>query len=276
MDLLSSGRILIIDDRKNEDLQIFISLLSDRKIETAIESDLGTAIHRVQTDNFDAVVLDAKVSGMPVERTIQILKNIDPKMKIIVKTDNNSKDLEAKVRQETIYYYHLSSFGWDDLKLAVESAIRQKALDCKKEDFAAFAFAEDKRLVLMVDENEAFIEIHKTNLEQHNFKVRVCYDADEAMELIRRKKPDLLMVDINIPVGSEGEHFLEMVMRNSELVAIPMLIFVDEESAAKYVKVLDQVRNSLPTLTFLEKPVKIEDVIPRVEKMLRIKVQADF
>jgi DNA-binding NtrC family response regulator len=262
------GRVLILDDSRNENLQIFISLLTDREIDVVIENDIGAAIPRVQAEKFDVIILDANITGMAVERTIKILKNIDPNLKIIVKTEKNSKELESKVRKEAIYYYHLNSFGWDDLGLAVESAIRQNKMSrkCVAEN------SENQRLVLIVDEDDAFIEIHKTNLEQHLFKVIVCFDAKVAIENVQKLKPDLIIVDIDVQVGSDGRHFLEMVMdENEEIVRIPMLVYVSKESYGRYVKILDRVRKSLPAFAIFEKPVKIEDVIPQVEKLLNQK-----
>ena len=264
----SKGRVLIIDSAQHESLNELVESLSQSQIEVILDKDLGTAIHRAQTERFDTIVVDSSVQGMPIEQTIQILKSIDSQTKIIVKTDINSKELEAKVRKEAIYYYHLCSFGIDDLKIAIESALRQQ---CEGSGYGAQASAseEPRKLIMMVDENDNFIEIHKTNLERHHFRVEVYFDADRAVEKIRKQKPNLLMVDINIPVGSAGLHFLEMLLSDEKMVSIPVLIFISRERMTMYKRILDLVKNKLPTWSYLEKPVKIEDVIPKVKKLLR-------
>jgi len=258
------GRVLLINKSLQKNIQELIERLLLGCFDVVSDNDLGTAIHRAQTNRFDVIVLDANIQGMPIERIIQILKDIGPESKIIVKTDVNTKELEAKVRKEEIYYYHLDSFGVDDLKLAIESAIIQKSKKLSSEKSNAVA----RKLVLMVDENENFIEIHKTNLENHNYVVDVCYNADEAIRKIKTKQPDLIMVDMGIPVGSAGLHFMEMLMNEQNMKKIPVLIFISKTKLEKYEKILDRVKSALPTWTYLEKPVKIEDVIPKVEALI--------
>jgi DNA-binding NarL/FixJ family response regulator len=123
----SSNILLIL--KREETIQKVTSLLSATNCFIAVENDLGSAITRSQNNSFDVIVLDASVAGLPIERTIQILKDIDPKVKIIITAKLNSKSLEAKVRQEKIYYYHLDSFGFDDLKLAIQCALKNESVN---------------------------------------------------------------------------------------------------------------------------------------------------
>lgn len=231
----------------------------------AFEHELGTAINRIQKARFDVIVLDANIEGMPIERTIQILRGIDPAAKIIVKTSENSMELEAKVRQERIFYYHLDSFGYDDLYLAIKSALRRSS---------NFYFAENGQVskisksILIVDENDEFIDIHRANLENHNYVVDVCYDADEAYDKTQARQPHLIMVDFDIHVGSDGQHFMEKVMTDGKLNRIPVLLFVSKIRMHEFEQLMKNSQSSLPTWTYLKKPVKIEDVIPQVEKLL--------
>jgi DNA-binding NtrC family response regulator len=123
-----AGKVLMIVKKEKKIIQELSSLLVKNNLILAIEHDLGTAINRAQNSRFDVIVLDANIKGMPIERTIQILRDLDPGTKIIVKTHENSKELEAKVRKERIFYYHLDSFGYDDLRLAISSALKKKLI----------------------------------------------------------------------------------------------------------------------------------------------------
>lgn len=258
------AKILIIDEALNEDLQVFVSMLTDRYFDVVIEDDLATAIQRVQVERFNVAILDANISMMPIERTIQILKNIDPSLKIIVKTAKNTRELEAKVRRASVYYYHLNSFGWDDLVLAIESAIDTD--NCAK---LAEQGAASRKVVYIIDEDDTFIEIHETNLVRNNFCVKIFYDLDKAINAIRKHPPDVLIIDMDVPLGSDRKHFLEKLFESfDEVVRIPMLLYSAEESYGRNVKVLDALRLSLPNYFFLKKPVKIEDVIPKIQRLL--------
>jgi len=56
---------------------------------------------------------------------VPIIKSIDPNLKIIITTRKNSRQLEAKVRSQEIFYYFIKSFGHDELKLAIRNAFSQ-------------------------------------------------------------------------------------------------------------------------------------------------------
>ncbi|OQX96048.1 hypothetical protein B6I21_02305 [candidate division KSB1 bacterium 4572_119] len=263
----AKGRILFIEKQQREIVDELKGLPVFKHVDIFLEKDLGSAIQRVQTERFDVIVLAAKIGGMPIGQTIQILKSIDPRTKLIVKSHTNSMKLEATIRKENIYYYHLDSFGQDDLILAIESALPD---DINKINFVSTYEKQESefQLVYWVDEDDNFIEIHKTNLENHGFRVKVFFDADEAVQRIKLKKPDLLMVDINIPVGSAGLHFMEMMLDSVEMIEIPVLLFVKRERLKEHEEILDRVKKTLPVWSYLEKPVKIEDMIPGVKSLL--------
>lgn len=269
MDSLMAGKVLMIVKKDKKIIQELSSLLVKNNLILAIEHDLGTAINRAQNSRFDVIVLDANVKGMPIERTIQILRNLDPGTKIIVKTHENSKELEAKVRKEKIFYYHLDSFGYDDLRLAISSALKRKLnfFLSSAEETRSIA----KKTILMVDENDEFIEIHRSNLENHNYAVDVCYNADEAYEQVRTIQPHLIMVDVDIQAGSDGLHFMEKLMLDVEARKTPVLLFISKSRMVNYGKLMERVKSTLPSWNYLDKPVRIEDVIPKVESLLTIR-----
>ena len=260
-------QVLIIDKKRGENTSKLMEMLTMLDFDVTVDNDLGTAIHRFQKNRFDTIVLDANIKGMPIDRIIQILKDINPAIKIIVKTAKNSKELEAKIRKEEIYYYHLDSFGPDDLKLAIDSAITRKPLYGSNIEYQSFA-GKKRKLVLMVDEDDRFVEIHKTNLENHDYRVNVCYDADEGIKQVNKETPDIILVDINTPVGSAGLHFIEMFMNNDIYRTIPLMVFLTEPKSKKYEKLIERIKVTLPTWAYLKKPLKIEEIIPKVETLI--------
>jgi DNA-binding NtrC family response regulator len=264
-----AGKVLMIVKKQNKIIQELCSLLVKNNLTLAIEHDLGTAINRAQNSRFDVIVLDANVKGMPIERTIQILRNLNPGTKIIVKTHENSKELEAKIRKERIFYYHLDSFGYDDLRLAISSALGKRMnlfLSSEKEISRSI----DQKTVLMVDENDEFVEVHRANLENHNYVVDVCYHADEAYRKVKTIQPHLIMVDVDIQVGSDGLHFMEKLMMDVEARKTPVLLIISKSHNVNYGKLMETVKSTLPSWNYLEKPVRIEDVILKVESLLTI------
>jgi len=112
--------ILMISSNENTDLTEYLMEIG---CDVIIENDWGKIIQRVQNRLFNVIILDTRVDGINTKQAIHILNNIDPDVKIIVKTDYCLKEFETQIRQEKIFYYHIDSFEKNDLELAIKSAI---------------------------------------------------------------------------------------------------------------------------------------------------------
>ncbi len=56
---------------------------------------------------------------------VPVIKTIDSKIQIIVTANRNTKELEAKVRNQDIFYYYIKSFDRRELKLAVRGVFEK-------------------------------------------------------------------------------------------------------------------------------------------------------
>lgn len=77
----------------------------------------------LQCEKVHVLVMDA---CLPVEmghEAISIIKSMNRELPIIVTTDENNPELESRVRQMGIFYYHVKSFGMDELMLAISNAM---------------------------------------------------------------------------------------------------------------------------------------------------------
>jgi len=116
--------LVFVDPQTQQDADLR-TFFGDCGCEIVEASELDISLERAQQKKFDLIILDAEIQGMQIDRFIHILKEIDPSVKIIVKAQQNSKMLEAKIRKEKIFYYHIASFGSEDLKLAIRSALKE-------------------------------------------------------------------------------------------------------------------------------------------------------
>jgi DNA-binding NtrC family response regulator len=114
--------LFIVDPGKSNIVSL-AGFLSEKDIAFETISDPMAGIQRAQEQHFDVFVLDADLKRIRIECAIRILKGCNPFARIIVQADSNSRRLEAKIRKEQIYYYHLNSFGVKELALAVFTAL---------------------------------------------------------------------------------------------------------------------------------------------------------
>lgn len=118
---MKKEKILIIEPDKKFAEKLF-SQLKMLDCEIKIEDNFYKAIREIQDGNVQIVIMEVDLKEMKGYEAIPIIKNIDANIPIIMMTSNNSRELEKKVREEGVFYYHLKSFGIEDLFLAVKNA----------------------------------------------------------------------------------------------------------------------------------------------------------
>ena len=58
---------------------------------------------------------------------ISIIRGIAEDLRIIICAENNTPEFESNARQQRIFYYHIKSFGMQDLEMAISNAVNRFA-----------------------------------------------------------------------------------------------------------------------------------------------------
>ena len=91
--------------------------------------------------------------------------------------------------------------------------------------------------VLFVDDDKGFLKSAKQCLKLHgNFNIETAFSVDEALEKMKKKKPDAIICDVQMPL-KDGFEFLK-ALRDSEH-DVPFIVFTvseDKETAIKAFK----------------------------------------
>ncbi|MBI4064596.1 MAG: response regulator [Elusimicrobia bacterium] len=66
-----------------------------------------------------------------------------------------------------------------------------------------------KKTVLVVDDEEMFLETISLSLEQRGYKVYKAKDGAEGLSVAWFRKPNLVILDINMPGGKDGWEVLQ-------------------------------------------------------------------
>jgi CheY-like chemotaxis protein len=131
--------------------------------------------------------------------------------------------------------------------------------------------AEDKTILVVDDEPDVRGYLVMI-LEDAGFRVLTAGDGEEALELIRRDKPDFISLDLIMPRKS-GHKLLFELKRDRELSRIPTLIVTaharDELGKQALQEVLDSSVMSGPG-TYLEKPVNPDSYVRAIQRALGI------
>lgn len=114
--------------------------------------------------------------------------------------------------------------------------------------------------ILLVDDEEAILDVCRRYLEAEGYTVSVAADGDEALKIWRKKQPDLIVLDIMMP-NIDGWKVAETI-RMMDDVPIIMLTALGQES--------DRLQGlSLGADDYLTKPFSPKELVLRVRNMLK-------
>jgi two-component system alkaline phosphatase synthesis response regulator PhoP len=122
--------------------------------------------------------------------------------------------------------------------------------------------------ILLVDDDIDFVEATKVILESKPYEVIVAGNGDEGLRKAREEKPDLILMDVIMPV-KDGFTAAEQLKKDPQLSKIPTLMLT--AFAAKVTETSIPVSRgfTLEAEDYIEKPVSPEELIARVEKYLK-------
>ena len=126
----------------------------------------------------------------------------------------------------------------------------------------------EKAKILLVDDDEDFVEATKLVLESKPYEVVAAYDGDEGLAKARQERPDLIILDIIMPV-KDGFNAAEQLKKDPKLCDIPVLMLTSFSQKVGETSLSVSQGLTLDTEDYLDKPVSPHDLLKRVEKLLK-------
>lgn len=99
----------------------------------------------------------------------------------------------------------------------------RRALD-KMFWFAKMGAEGDMKKILIIEDEKILTEMYKDKFLQAGFEVLLAKDAREGLEVVKREKPDLILLDILLP-KEDGVIFLKWFKADPEISLIPVIAF---------------------------------------------------
>ncbi|HEV7381095.1 MAG TPA: response regulator [Dyadobacter sp.] len=78
--------------------------------------------------------------------------------------------------------------------------------------------------VLIVDDNEELAKINALFLSYHGFSVMVCTNGQECMKCVQTSKPDIIMMDIDMP-GQSGYEICRLIRAQDFGENLPVIAY---------------------------------------------------
>jgi CheY-like chemotaxis protein len=126
----------------------------------------------------------------------------------------------------------------------------------------------EKATILLVDDDPDFVEATKLVLESKPYKVITACDGNEGLAKARQEKPDLIILDIIMPV-KDGFSAAEEFNKDPELDKIPILMLTSFSEKVGETNLSLSQGLTLDAEDYVNKPVSPEELLNRVERLLK-------
>lgn len=122
--------------------------------------------------------------------------------------------------------------------------------------------------ILIIDDDQDFLDIHRSILENNNYNVITAISGDEGLIKIQQDHPDLVILDVMLPEGYEGFEVARKIRQDLKKIKLPIIILSSVIEKKKIAYKFAPEENYLPVDVFVEKPVKSDQLINIIEELL--------
>jgi two-component system phosphate regulon response regulator PhoB len=120
-----------------------------------------------------------------------------------------------------------------------------------------------KGTVLIIDDEKDLIELVRYNLEKEGFDVIAATDGQAGLEVVKKHRPDLVMLDLMMP-GLDGLQVCQRLRADPRMGRVPVIMLTAKATEADRVVGLE-----LGADDYITKPFSPREVVARVKAVLR-------
>lgn len=117
--------------------------------------------------------------------------------------------------------------------------------------------------ILVVDDDKSIVKVLVGYLEQSGYQVSTAYDGESALHVLRRERPDLILLDLMMP-NRDGWEVTQIVRADKTLAPTPIIMITARIDDTDKIVGLE-----LGADDYISKPFNPREVVARVKALLR-------
>ncbi|MCL4465019.1 MAG: response regulator [Chloroflexi bacterium] len=121
--------------------------------------------------------------------------------------------------------------------------------------------------VLLIDDDEDFVAIHKAYLERAGFVVSACYSGDDGLDAARTEHPDVVVLDFMMARPTEGSLVAQALRDDPVLKTTPIILLTSVRAKHPWWGV-QQDGDYLPVDILLDKPIEPERLVAEIRQLV--------
>ena len=262
-------RILIIDDQK--EFRTLISVLlkvSDLDVHVSEVESGEAALATLAHEKFDCVILDFILADSADLNILHQIKSIQPDLPVLIISSYNQSTIKREMLAVDADAY-LSKNGLSLEKLTqtlIQITSKQntgpQTSTLKNENVIAFQGLEGMK-ILLVDDTPKNLDVLRHTLGDRGLDITIALNGKVALKLISSSPPDLILLDIMMPV-MDGFETCRELKKNDLWKNIPVIFITALTEEENIIKGL-----SLGAVDYITKPFRPDEVLARVHTHLR-------
>ena len=283
---IRGARILLVEDNEINQ-EVTTDTLEREGFYVTVANNGEEALDAVKTKEFDIILMDLQMPKMDGYTATRHIRKMETKIKdipIIAMTAHAMKEEKKKCFDTGMNDHIAKPFEQEVLFSTLYKWIEHKERDVYKTDDKQFEKNVDTELpdpisgidrekvlkrskgdILIVEDQPINIRILLDILKPEGYLVRVSRSGERAISTINNFQPDLILLDIVMPV-MDGYETCKILKQSRQTENIP-IIFI---SALKDVE--DKVKAfSMGAVDYISKPFQTEEVLARVKTHLSLK-----
>ncbi|SHF27489.1 two-component system, OmpR family, alkaline phosphatase synthesis response regulator PhoP [Fodinibius roseus] len=121
----------------------------------------------------------------------------------------------------------------------------------------------DRKTILVVDDEQDLLDLIEYNLKKEGFDVLKAEDGLEGIDIARKHRPDLVLLDIMMP-KMDGLEVVERMRSDKKIKRIPIIFLTARGDEKTEVEGLDKGGDD-----YITKPISTTKLISRIKAVLR-------
>jgi PAS domain S-box-containing protein len=249
-------RTVIVITESQSDYNVISNVLHERTAHIYRFDDDSKGINDVMEIQPHLIIIDSTIKHRSAWEIMAILKN-----------DFRTKDIKIIMASMGKELEKASVVGADAFigKPITANKVRKALCETYGVQFMdAFQNDKDKQFtILLAEDNEANIETIEAFLTMNKYKIIVARNGQEAIEWVHEHRPDLILMDIQMP-KMNGFEAIEFLKTSDEFRDIPIIALTALAMPGDRKKILDAGAND-----YLSKPISMIVLIERIQSYLK-------
>lgn len=124
--------------------------------------------------------------------------------------------------------------------------------------------------VLLVDDVKLFLELEKTLLNRSNLQIFTASSGQEALEIHKREKADLILCDLYMP-GMNGDEVCKIIRSDDDLKKVSIIMVTTSAKSDDIDRCVKAGAND-----YITKPINPSELLKKVGMYINISVRRDI